>query len=431
MRFKLLIIWNLIKIRLHKWWYRNNLAQLRAIYFKQLLKRCAKAPFYKEIAAQATDISDFPIINKQLFMQNFEGMNSKGIQLEKALQVALEAEESRDFSPTIGPITVGLSSGTSGNRGVFLANEKERAIWVAAVLDRVIGFSFKKRSVAFFLRANSNIYDSAKSGRLSFNFFDIFIPIEAHIQRLNALQPTIIVAQPSVLKLLAKAQEAKTLQIAPSKVISVAEVLTTEDRAYLAEVFQQKIHQVYQCTEGFLGYTCPEGTLHFNEDFLIIEKRYIDTEKKRFHPIITDLKRESQLVIRYELNDIILEKEKPCPCESKMMAVEAIEGRSDDILQFKNQKGELVSIFPDFFRRAIISSSETIEEYALVQDMEQSIALFIQSKNSRDFFVASERIYNLLLQYEIQDIEILRLSQYPHSLGQKLRRIQNGTQKTL
>ena len=63
----------------------------------------------------------------------------------------------------LGNITVGLSSGTSGSRGIFLASNIERARWVACVLDRVIGFSLKKRKVAFFLRANSNLYSAVQS----------------------------------------------------------------------------------------------------------------------------------------------------------------------------------------------------------------------------------------------------------------------------
>ena len=46
------------------------------------------------------------------------------------------------------------------------------------------------------------------------------------------------------------------------------------------KIFCKKIHQVYQCNEGFLAHTCEKGNLHFNEDFLIIEKEYLDTEKK-------------------------------------------------------------------------------------------------------------------------------------------------------
>ena len=83
-------------------------------------------------------------------------------------------------------------------------------------------------------------------------------------------------------------------------------MLYPEDKAYLERVFGQHIHQVYQCTEGFLASTCTEGVLHFHEDFLIIEKKYLDETKTRFHPIITDLKRFSQPIVRYELNDIFM-----------------------------------------------------------------------------------------------------------------------------
>ena len=195
-----------------------------------------------------------------------------------------------------------------GTGAFFLATETERAQWVACVLDRIIGFSLKKRSVAFFLRANSNLYDSVKSLVLTFEFFDLLEDLETQIQKLNKVNPTVLVAQPSLLIELAKKQGAGELHIHPQKIISVAEVLYPEDARYLETVFKQTIHQVYQCTEGLLAATCAHGTLHFNDDFLIIEKKYIDGDKKRFHPIITDLMRTTQPVIRYELNDIIHEK---------------------------------------------------------------------------------------------------------------------------
>ena len=133
----------------------------------------------------------------------------------------------------------------------------------------------------------------------------------------------------------------------PTKVISVAEVLEPQDKLYLEQLFQQTIHQVYQCTEGFLAATCEKGVLHFNEDFILIEKKYIDKEKRRFHPIITDLLRTTQPVIRYELDDIIIEK-KQCACGSPFMAIEQIEGRSDDILKFINKEGKLVQVLCGF-----------------------------------------------------------------------------------
>src|SRR5699024_4482036 len=41
----------------------------------------------------------FPLINKQVMMENFDTLNTVGIKKEEALEVAFHAEESRDFSP--------------------------------------------------------------------------------------------------------------------------------------------------------------------------------------------------------------------------------------------------------------------------------------------------------------------------------------------
>ena len=147
--------------------------------------------------------------------------------------MALKAEETRDFKPFIDKITVGLSTGTSGNKSVFLASEKERAFWTASVIDRVIGWSFKRRKIAFFLRANSNLYESVNSKLIDFNFFDLLESNEANLQRLELLNPHILVAQSSMLLVIAKAIQKNNLKIHPKKIISVAEVLYKEDAVYL------------------------------------------------------------------------------------------------------------------------------------------------------------------------------------------------------
>jgi len=92
---------------------------------------------------------------------------------------------------------------------------------------------------------------------------------------------------------------ADNLSINPKKIVSVAEVLEEEDEALISKRFSQKVHQIYQCTEGFLAHTCVEGNLHLNEDRVYIEKEFLDEESGRFSPIITDFFRSSQPVIRY------------------------------------------------------------------------------------------------------------------------------------
>ena len=423
MNFKLKVISNFIRLRIQRNLYAANLQKIQRKHWRKLNVTLRKSPFYKELAEENADILSFPLINKAIFMEKFNAINTCKIDREEAFSVAIKAETSRDFAPTINDVTIGLSSGTSGNRGLFLATENERAQWVGCVLDRVIGFSLKKRSVAFFLRANSNLYDSVKSKVLQFEFFDLFEPLNDQIGRLNSLQPNILVAQPSLLLELADKQEKGELTLSPTKIISVAEVLYPEDRKLLEKVFKQTIHQVYQCTEGLLATSCAHGTLHFNEDFLHIEKKYIDEDNKRFHPIITDLIRTSQPVIRYELNDIIHE-EKNCPCGSKMTGIKQIEGRSDDVLRFTSETGEEVKIFPDFFRRAIIMSNEKITDYTLVQTDKKELRLYI-NEDEVVFQDANKWIQKLLSDYNINDVSILKEEKRNFEKGNKLRRIRN------
>ena len=49
----------------------------------------------------------------------------KCIDINEAMNVAKNAEESRDFSPTLNGITIGFSTGTSGNKGLFMVSNKE------------------------------------------------------------------------------------------------------------------------------------------------------------------------------------------------------------------------------------------------------------------------------------------------------------------
>jgi len=429
MKFKIKILLFLIKLKLTKFLFKNNIKLLQKIRLQKTFKNLKKSDFYKTYMQKKDSLTSLPIINKAIFMQHFDEINTCKIKLSDALKVAEKAENSRDFEPMINNITIGLSTGTSGNRGVFLADENERALWVACILDRVIGFSFKKRKVAFFLRANSNLYQSTQSKILEFNFFDIFKNVNEHINNLNIIKPQIIVAQPSMLCILAEKQKSGELNIKPQKIISVAEVLSDEDKSFLEFIFKQTIHQVYQCTEGFLAATCTNGILHFNEDFLIIEKKYINTEKTKYHPIITDLFRKTQPVIRYELNDIITEKN-DCSCKNKMTAIDSIEGRSDDILTFINENKDKISFFPDIFRRTIVLADESITDYCLIQTDFCSLKLYIKSELENSYNKAIQSITNLLNENKIFLFTFEKIINDPFVLGTKKRRIKNDNRKT-
>ena len=224
-------------------------ARLWQVFQAKVLTR---SPLYRDRVPAA--LNAFPVQQKTEFMRDFNDINTCGLALKDAMQVAVDSETSRDFEPTIQGITVGLSSGTSGNRGLFLASTGERAIWVAAVLQRILGWSFKKRKIAFFLRANSNLYSSVQSNLLSFEYFDLLKPVQEHVERIQQVQPDIVVGQPSLLVRLAEAQNTGRIRLQPTRIFSVAEVLSEEDEALISKAFGIRVDQVYQCTEGLFDY---------------------------------------------------------------------------------------------------------------------------------------------------------------------------------
>ncbi|SHE80739.1 putative adenylate-forming enzyme [Seinonella peptonophila] len=345
-----------------------------------------QSPFYAQLYDQHSLATweELPIIDKEVMMEHFNQLNTKGIIREEAFQFALEAEKSRNFTTKLKQVTIGLSSGTSGNRGLFLVSDQEQIRWAAAMIAKVLTEPiWKKQQVALFLRANSNLYTSLQRGPIQFQFFDMIQPLTEHLVPLSDYQPTILIAPPSYLRFLAEEMIQGRLSIQPKKVISVAEVLEPLDQKVIEEAFQQTIHQIYQATEGFLGVTCEHGTIHLNEDLIAIQKEYLDEAKQRFSPIITDFSRTTQPILRYRLNDILTERSDSCPCGSPMLAVQKIEGRCDDILPFPTNNRNYRMIFPDFIRRALITASTDILEYLVIQHSPTQLEISIRTDSGK------------------------------------------------
>lgn len=308
-------------------------------------------------------------------IQHFEKFNRFSIRKDDAEKTALQAEKDRDFAPSINGITVGLSSGTSGRRGVFLASPEERFNWAGIILAkalssdslfRVLNPFAKPLRIAFFLRANSNLYTTVKSSRIQFEYFDMTKSLIHHVIRLLNWRPHILIAPSSLLSELAENYQEKLSALRFGQVISVAEVLDEHTKIKLEKVFRTRIDQIYQCTEGFLGSTCRHGNIHLNEEFVYFEKEWIDDE--RFYPVITDFTRKTQVFIRFRMNDILKIDREPCPCGSASQRIKSIEGRSDEILYFTElESRQPYPVFPDTVRQIMYTASEKLQDYRIVQ----------------------------------------------------------------
>jgi putative adenylate-forming enzyme len=329
----------------------------------------AHSPFHRTHweGIGSADWRTFPTVDKAMMMAAFDTFTTIGIRRDDAMRVALDAETRRDFSAVVAGHTVGLSSGTSGHRGLFLVSPDEQTRWAGTILARAIPDLRPGHRVAFFLRANSRLYERTGSV-VQFRFFDLMQPLAEVIESLNRFMPRLIVGPPSLLAQLADARERGVLRVRPSRLISVAEVLEPQDRARLESVFDAPVGQVYQCTEGLVAVSCPHGELHVQEDVMVLQPTTIDpADPLRIVPTLTDLWRRSQPIIRYRLGDILRLDPAPCRCGSRWQRIAAVEGRQDDVCWFPRADDTLRLIFPDAIRRMILLADDRIREYRAEQ----------------------------------------------------------------
>ena len=412
------IISTFVKVRyFSKWTSRDKLLKYQDEQVEKHLKFLKEnSPYFK--THQITD--DFTM-NKAFMMENFDELNTLGVKKDEAMEIALNSEKTRNFSQKYKDISVGVSSGTSGHRGMFITTPEEQGTWAGTILATMLPkndiFGHK---IAFFLRADNDLYKTINSFLISLEYFDTFKDIDEHVERLNKYLPTMIVAPPSLLLVLAKKIEEGKLKVSPKRLISVAEILEKADEEYIKKQFNLKIiHQIYQATEGFLACTCEYGHLHLNEDLIKFEKQYID--EKRFYPIITDFRRTSQPFVKYYLNDILVENTEPCQCGSVLQRIEKIEGRSDDIFKFTNKFGKEIVVFPDFIRRTILFV-ENIREYQVFQVSDKLLEVAILNISDEQKELVKNEFNKLFTSLNIENIEI-KFINYEIDKTKKLKRI--------
>jgi phenylacetate-CoA ligase len=382
-----------------------------------------------------------PAVDKTAMMAHFDEFNTYGVNGQEAMSVALEAERTRDFAPAIRGLTVGLSSGTSGHRGLFLVSPAEQAMWAGVILARALHkLRLGRMRVAFFLRSHSNLYQQVNGALLQLRYFDLMSPLAESIAALNLYQPHILIGPPSLLGFLADAQACGSLHIDPHRLISVAEVLEPQDETRLATCFQSPVHQVYQCTEGLLAVSCPRGSLHIQEDLVAIQCEPLTSElpqdaagPRRVTPIVTDLWRRTQPIIRYRLNDVLQLDDRPCPCGSCFRTIGRIEGRCDDVFYFFERSvsspGARRPFFPDTIRRMILLGGEGIADYQAVQEDDGQLLVHLQvtAVASQQQVVGAVRaaVYAVVEQYGCLHPQLdIDTNLPPLPPGRKRRRIQ-------
>lgn len=330
-----------------------------------------RSRFYRDLYVNLPphyQITDLPIINKQVILDRFDDVVvDRGLHWQ-ALQRHLVGLVRDDYFQ--GRYRIVSSSGTTGRIGYFVFNRRE---WNTIQANRLRTGSLgrRKRSggsgkIALLLTgrlASVSVRSALTMGLSSagFKIFDFTVNRDDLVRELNRFQPSQLVGYSSTLALLAEEQCAGRLKIRPCEVIAGAEILTDAMIQRMQNAWSLLPRQTYGMTESpSLGFPCPVHPLetHLCEDLTLIEN--VDSSDRAVPDgvlgdkiLITNLYNKTQPLIRYEVSDRLLLASGPCECGVPFRRLRRCHGRTDDLLVLPGLRSGSVTVEPMVLEEAI------------------------------------------------------------------------------
>jgi phenylacetate-coenzyme A ligase PaaK-like adenylate-forming protein len=158
------------------------------------------------------------------------------------------------------------------------------------------------------------------------------LPFDEVVRRVEAAQPMLIAGYTSTIARLADERAAGRLTASPQMVVVTSEQLTPELSARIARGFGAPPANNFASTEGLIG-SAPPGSdiFDFASDLAIVE--FVDAQDRPVapgdpadHVLVTNLANHTQPLIRYRLDDRMVEAE-PSPLHGHQRA--RLQGRND------------------------------------------------------------------------------------------------------
>jgi phenylacetate-coenzyme A ligase PaaK-like adenylate-forming protein len=265
------------------------------------------------------------------------------------------------------------TGGSSGQRGVIVQTIGEYAAHAAAIL-RSTGLLAPGQPPAETVMALVAAAAPVHSTRFLAAALDggpvrtvpvpVTLPLAEAVDRLNALQPAVLVGYSTRLAQLAAEQHAGRLRITPHKVGAISEMLTDAHRAAITAAFGVPVINSFASTEGLTGTSQPGGTLiTFATDICLAELvdpagQAVPAGTPSAKVLITNLHNLTQPLIRYELADSFT----AAPATQPGGYLRAtVEGRDDGILRYGRH-----SIHPHAVR-TVLASAAAVTDYQVRQ----------------------------------------------------------------
>jgi phenylacetate-CoA ligase len=365
------VLWFRRQLRSHERW---SVSELRSHQGAELavLRRFAasRSPFYRTFhrGLERAPLNELPPLSKATLMDNFDRVSSQTRVRLAPVQSYLDSLT--DNRPFMGRYWVSATSGSSGRRSVIASSAGEWARIIASYgranewagispgLAHHVSLAVVSSTKPW--HQSSRVASTVSSPLVRSEGLDAASPLTEIVGRLNQLQPDVLVAYASMIRILADEQLAGRLRIEPRAVNSSSEVLTAEARARATRAWRVPLFNVYAATEtGGIAAECSQHLgMHLFEDLVIPEVvddhyRPVPEGEPGDRLLVTVLSSRTIPLIRYELTDRLRLSSRRCPCGLPFSLVDAVEGRTDDVLALPGSAGALIQVHPVLFHQTL------------------------------------------------------------------------------
>ena len=224
---------------------------------------------------------------------------------------------------------------------------------------------------------------------------------EKQLQMMVDLQSTVLCSTSSYALLLSEEIEKRGLKdkINLKKGVIGSERWGAKMRETIQQVLGIELYDIYGLTEIYgpgIGINCRYNTgIHYWDDYIYLE--IIDPQTGENVPdgelgeiVITTLVKEGAPLIRYRTHDLSRIIPGACPCGSPYPRIDAILGRTDDMMKIKG-----VNVFPAQIEEVLNSFSEISSEYQIrISHLEgrDTMRIYVETNGTVDFQDLSRRI---------------------------------------
>lgn len=361
---KLRLLLELCRMRRASLMSEKKLKKLQTHRVRKLLRYAYKNSSYYRSAFEERGISEsgidtlplcrFPTLDKELLMEHFDELVTVS-QLSQAALAEFDAGESLSEKIYKGCHIV-HSSGSTGQPRYFVYDKKA---WERMLLGIIRGalWDMSAGEIFHLLKSKPRIlYVAATDGRYGGALavgdgidglgteqmqLNVNTPLDNWKRTIDNFRPNIVIGYPSAVKILAQLQGENELNMDLTRIITCGELLSKSARAYIESVFPVKVVNFYGASESLaLGVeTDPDEGMYLFDDM-----NYIEVVDGQMY--LTCLYNRAQPLIRYRLSDTL--KFKPDGDNKKygFSRVEAIGGRDEDILWFRDAGGKRDFLHP-------------------------------------------------------------------------------------